>query len=86
MSKKKRGFASMDPKKVKEITSMGGKAAHAKGVAHEFDSEEGKAARRRSTGRPRAISWFDLLAQRAIQRGVIDPRISGGYKARPNPR
>jgi general stress protein YciG len=39
-----RGFASMDREKQKEIASKGGKAAHAKGTAHEFDSSE--AARR----------------------------------------
>src|SRR4051812_9666503 len=37
-----RGFASMDPSKQKEIASKGGKAAHAKGTAHEFDSGEAR--------------------------------------------
>jgi len=40
----KRGFASMDPEKQREIASKGGKAAHEKGTAHEFDSEEAKKA------------------------------------------
>lgn len=39
-----RGFASMDEKKQKEIASQGGKAAHAKGTAHEFDSQSAKEA------------------------------------------
>ena len=40
----KRGFASMDPDKQREIASQGGKAAHEKGTAHEFTSEEAKEA------------------------------------------
>lgn len=40
----KRGFASMDPEKQREIASQGGKAAHEKGTAHEFTSEEAKEA------------------------------------------
>jgi general stress protein YciG len=40
----KRGFASMDEDKQREIASKGGKAAHEKGTAHEFDSAEGKLA------------------------------------------
>jgi general stress protein YciG len=38
-----RGFASMDPKKQREIASEGGRAAHASGNAHEFNSEEAQA-------------------------------------------
>ena len=42
-----RGFASMDPNKQREIASKGGKAAHAKGTAHEFDSGEAREAGRK---------------------------------------
>jgi len=42
-----RGFASMDPNKQKEIASKGGRAAHAKGTAHEFDSSEAREAGRK---------------------------------------
>jgi general stress protein YciG len=42
-----RGFASMDPSKQKEIASKGGRAAHAKGTAHEFDSGEAREAGRK---------------------------------------
>lgn len=45
--KSKRGFASMDPQKQKEIASRGGKAAHAKGTAHEFTTEEARDAGRK---------------------------------------
>jgi general stress protein YciG len=37
----------MDRDKQKEIASAGGKAAHAKGVAHEFDSREAREAGRK---------------------------------------
>jgi uncharacterized protein len=39
-----RGFAAMDPAKQREIASKGGKAAHAKGTAHEFSSDEARVA------------------------------------------
>ncbi|MEW6738104.1 MAG: KGG domain-containing protein [Acidobacteriota bacterium] len=42
--KERRGFASMDPEKQREIASKGGKAAHAKGTAHEFTSDEARLA------------------------------------------
>ncbi len=42
-----RGFASMDRGKQKEIASKGGRAAHAKGTAHEFDSGEAREAGRK---------------------------------------
>lgn len=40
----KRGFASMDQAKQREISSKGGKAAHESGRAHQFDSEQARAA------------------------------------------
>src|SRR5215467_1017506 len=43
----KRGFASMDPTKQREIASKGGRAAHAKGTAHEFTSDEARVAGRK---------------------------------------
>src|SRR5690349_8612189 len=46
-STSKRGFASMDPSKQREIASKGGKAAHAKGTAHEFSSDEARVAGRK---------------------------------------
>lgn len=44
---KKRGFASMDAAKQREIASKGGKAAHQKGTAHQFTQEEARAAGRK---------------------------------------
>lgn len=45
-AKSRRGFAAMDPAKQKEISSMGGKAAHETGAAHEFSPEEARQAGR----------------------------------------
>ena len=42
-----RGFAAMDANKQREIASMGGRAAHRSGNAHEFDAEEAREAGRR---------------------------------------
>ncbi len=42
-----RGFASMDRSKQREIASKGGRAAHQRGTAHEFDSSEARAAGRK---------------------------------------
>jgi general stress protein YciG len=39
-----RGFASMDPQRQREIAAEGGRAAHEKGTAHEFTSEEARRA------------------------------------------
>ena len=45
--KSKRGFASMDPARQRSIASKGGKAAHAKGTAHEWTSDEAREAGRK---------------------------------------
>lgn len=42
-----RGFAGMDEARQREIASKGGKAAHQKGTAHEFTSEEARVAGRK---------------------------------------
>jgi general stress protein YciG len=59
--KSNRGFASMDPQRQREIASEGGRAAHEKGTAHEFTSEEAREAGRkggmaRSANRRTAMS------------------------------
>ncbi len=43
-SKRPRGFAAMDRAIVSEIARKGGKAAHSAGTAHEFTSDEARAA------------------------------------------
>lgn len=45
--KSNRGFASMDPERQRQIASEGGRAAHEKGTAHEFTSEEAREAGRK---------------------------------------
>jgi general stress protein YciG len=47
MAKEDRGFASMERAKQREIASKGGKAAHIKGTAHEWSSDEARAAGRK---------------------------------------
>jgi general stress protein YciG len=45
--KERRGFASMTPEKQREIASKGGRAAHQKGTAHEWTSDEARNAGRK---------------------------------------
>ncbi|HET6454490.1 MAG TPA: KGG domain-containing protein [Armatimonadota bacterium] len=40
----RRGFACMSDDKQREIASKGGRAAHAKGTAHEWSSDEARMA------------------------------------------
>lgn len=49
--RKPRGFAAMDPELLRGIAAQGGRAAHAMGKAHRFDSQEAKqaAAKRHAT-------------------------------------
>ena len=42
-----RGFASMDRERQREFARKGGRAAHQKGTAHEFTSDEARAAGRK---------------------------------------
>ena len=61
--KARRGFAAMSAEKQKEIASLGGKAAHAKGTAHEFSPEEAREAGRKG----------GQAAQKARQGGTGTP-------------
>lgn len=45
--KRRRGFGAMTPEKQREIASAGGKAAHEKKVAHQFDSRAAAKAGRK---------------------------------------
>lgn len=47
MGKEHRGFASMDKARQRQIASQGGKAAHERGVGHEWTSEEAREAGRK---------------------------------------
>jgi len=64
--KERRGFASMSPEKQREIASKGGRAAHQKGTAHEWTSEEARSAGRKGGqisrgGRGRLIEPADTM-------------------------
>jgi len=46
-TKKRQGFASMDPVRVRELAAIGGKTAHERGTAHQFSSDEAREAGRK---------------------------------------
>ena len=58
----RRGFASMDKEKQRAIASKGGKAAHAKGTAHEFTPAEAREAGRKG-GEAGAVTRGQNAAQ-----------------------
>ena len=60
--KSNRGFASMDPQRQREIASEGGRAAHEKGTAHEFTSEEAREAGRKG-GMARSANRRNAMGQ-----------------------
>ena len=43
-TRRRQGFATMDPEKQRQLARLGGKAAHAKGTGHEWTSEEARKA------------------------------------------
>jgi general stress protein YciG len=66
--KERRGFASMSPEKQREIASKGGRAAHQKGTAHEWTSEEARSAGRKGGqisrgGRGRLVEGSSVVSQ-----------------------
>lgn len=66
-----RGFAAMDAEKQRQIASKGGKAAHQKGTAHEFSSEEARAAGRKG-GEARARHAQMLAATRGSDSSSVN--------------
>lgn len=75
MAKEDRGFASMDRAKQRNIASKGGRMAHEKGTAHEWTSEEARAAGRKgghAAHRPHD-SVPDEAGRREPASGVPDP-------------
>lgn len=73
-----RGFAAMDTAKQREIASKGGRAAHEKGTAHEFTSDEARQAGRKGgmvVSQDRAhMSEIGRQGGRARSRRVVDPQ------------
>jgi uncharacterized protein len=67
VAKEDRGFASMDRAKQREIASKGGKAAHQKGTAHEWTSEEAREA-----GRKGGMASHQRRKQQGDDGGPVD--------------
>lgn len=68
MGTSNRGFASMDPSKQREIASKGGRAAHQKGTAHQWTSEEARAAGRKGgERRGTSLSASDINANNSTE-------------------
>ena len=80
MAKEDRGFASMDRSKQREIASKGGKAAHQKGTAHEWTSEEAREAGRKG------VMASHRRKQQQQQGGESGESGGGGQSMNENPR
>jgi len=84
VAKEDRGFASMDRAKQREIASKGGKAAHQKGTAHEWTSEEA-----RDAGRKGGIASHQRRREQtgtpSPERGAAEDR-AGGWERNENDR
>lgn len=74
--KSRRGFAAMDREKQRQIASKGGKAAHAKGSAHEFTSDQAREAGRKggraAHARGTAHKFTSQEAQEAGRKGGLN--------------
>jgi general stress protein YciG len=68
VAKEDRGFASMDRSKQREIASKGGKAAHQKGTAHEWTSDEAREA-----GRKGGMASHRRKQQQGDSAAPVDP-------------
>lgn len=74
----KRGFASMDPQRQKEIASRGGRAAHQKGTAHEFTSDEARrAGRKGGEAVSRDREYMAMIGRRGGERRSANRRAGG---------
>src|SRR5437870_11444469 len=87
--KSRRGFAAMDPAKQREIASKGGKAAHAKGRAHEFTPEQAREAGRkgglRAHQRGTAHEFTPQEAREAGRKGGMSTHGAAAPSAAPSP-
>ena len=81
--KERRGFASMSPEKQREIASKGGRAAHAKGTAHEWTSDEARVAGRK--GGQISRGGRGRLSETSMDRSTFEPaEPSGAMEPRQN--
>ena len=77
--KERRGFASMSAEKQREIASKGGRAAHEKGTAHEWNADEARNAGRKGGqvsrgGRGRLIGPAEPAQPGAVVEGTAENR------------
>ena len=82
--KERRGFASMSPEKQREIASKGGRAAHQKGTAHEWTSEEARSAGRKGGqisrgGRGRLVEPITGVTESSAA-SATDTDVTGGQQ------
>lgn len=73
----RRGFASMDPEKQREIARKGGKAAHARGTAHEFTREEAVVAGRKGGRAAQARAHQQPAGTEELARSIPPPSEGG---------
>lgn len=71
ITKSKRGFASMSPERMRQVCSLGGKAAHALGKAHKFTPEEASAAAKAGHSRGTAHEFNREEARIAGRKGGL---------------
>src|ERR1700748_3855397 len=88
-----RGFASMDKDKQRAIASKGGRAAHEKGTAHEFNSHEASMAAKKGHERGTAHEFTAEEARvagrkgglaRAMNRAKAMQQVGGGISSNGN--
>ena len=70
--KERRGFASMSLDKQREIASKGGRAAHEKGTAHEWTTDEARAAGRKGGQISRGGRGRITLVTKPVEGSVTD--------------
>jgi general stress protein YciG len=78
--KERRGFASMSAEKQREIASKGGRAAHAKGTAHEWTSEEARVAGRK--GGQISRGGRGRLSEASMENSSFEPTEPSGADTR----
>ena len=85
MAKEDRGFASMDRSKQRDIASKGGKAAHQKGTAHEWTSDEAREAGRKGgmASHRRKQEGGDAPVETASDDNNGEPMIGDGTNSEP---
>lgn len=68
----RRGFAALDPARRSEIARQGGRAAHERGTAHEFDPVEARAAGFKSRDVSRVRAKTRAASRAAADVGMHD--------------